>query len=168
MATKLTQVMTELGKQLRDKKLTLVTAESCTGGGLAYYISINPQSSAMLERGYVTYSNQSKQELLAVQPFILQTHGAVSKEVAIEMAQGALKNSGAQVSIAITGIAGPDKTENTTAHDKGLVWIACAGFNAKTIAKQKAISGQRDQFIKKVIMAGVKQLLAYISKLDKH
>src|SRR5687768_15982577 len=97
-----------IGARLKEKNLTLVTAESCTGGGMAYFISINPDVSPILERGYVTYSNHSKQDLLKVSAGLLQMKGAVSRDVAIAMAKGALAQSAAQVVVAVTGIAGPD------------------------------------------------------------
>ncbi len=86
----------------------LVTAESCTGGGLAEILTRIPGSSAWFERGFVTYSNESKNELLSVPLDTLEQHGAVSKETAIAMAEGAIENSHADYSVSITGIAGPD------------------------------------------------------------
>lgn len=87
--------------------LTIATAESCTGGMVAVALSDIPGSSAVLDRGYVTYSNEAKQEMLGVKPETLAAHGAVSEEVASEMAEGALARSGTQLAISITGIAGP-------------------------------------------------------------
>jgi len=85
-----------------------VTAESCTGGGLAEILTRIPGSSSWFERGFITYSNESKQEMLDVTSDTLQQHGAVSEETAIAMAEGAIKNSHAEYSVAITGVAGPD------------------------------------------------------------
>ena len=86
----------------------LVTAESCTGGGLAEILTRISGSSAWFERGYITYSNESKNELLSVPMNTITQHGAVSEETAIAMAEGALENSHADYSVSITGIAGPD------------------------------------------------------------
>lgn len=91
--------------------VTIATAESCTGGMVAVALSDVPGSSAVLDRGHVTYSNEAKQEMLGVRPQTLAAHGAVSEEVAREMAEGALARSGTQLAISITGIAGPGGSE---------------------------------------------------------
>ena len=91
----------------RQRRLLIVTAESCTGGWAAQVITHTAGSSAWFERGFVTYSNEAKVEMLGVRPQTLETYGAVSLETAGEMAAGALKNSRAMISLAITGIAGP-------------------------------------------------------------
>jgi len=90
----------------------IATAESCTAGLVAAALTDIPGSSAVVERGFVTYSNAAKLEMLDVLPTTLEAHGAVSEEVAQEMAQGALRNSLAQLSVAITGIAGPGGSEH--------------------------------------------------------
>ncbi|MEN9559062.1 MAG: hypothetical protein RLZZ502_273 [Pseudomonadota bacterium] len=92
---------------LRRQDSTLVTAESCTGGLLAAYFTAVPGSSDVFERGFVTYSNTAKTELIGVAEALIQQHGAVSEAVACAMALGALKFSPAHVALAITGIAGP-------------------------------------------------------------
>ena len=86
----------------------LVTAESCTGGGLAENLTRFPGSSSWFDCGFITYSNQSKQEILSVSSEIIEEFGAVSEEVALEMAKGALEKSTADYSVSITGTAGPD------------------------------------------------------------
>ena len=157
------ELMKTLGKKLDELKMTLVTAESCTGGFIAYSISSSKEASSSLERGYITYSNQSKEDLLGVKPGTLQLHGAVSKEVALEMANGALKNSKAQISIATTGIAGTDeKTEK-----KGIVWIAFASIIAEPFLLKKEIAGSRKEFIESVTLLAFSELLTYVNKL-KH
>lgn len=98
----------KVGVALQENKLFIVTAESCTGGMLAATLTAIPGSSAYFERGFVTYSNVAKQEILGIDSQILAKFGAVSAPVAQAMAEGALHNSRAQVSVAITGIAGPD------------------------------------------------------------
>ena len=95
------------GRHLRDKAWMLATAESCTGGGIAYVLTEVAGSSQWFERGFVTYSNASKIALLNVSPELLAEHGAVSEQVAAAMATGALANSAAQVAVSTTGIAGP-------------------------------------------------------------
>jgi len=102
------QLSTELGAVLKAQNFMLTLAESCTGGMVSQYITAITGSSAWFDRGYVTYSNQSKIEMLGVSKITLERHGAVSEQVAREMALGALKNSHAQISGSITGIAGPE------------------------------------------------------------
>ena len=108
----MTNIATNQSKQLAEMLLKtsskLVTAESCTGGGLAEILTRISGSSAWFERGFVTYSNDSKHELLSVPLDTLDQFGAVSEESASAMAQGAVDNSHADYGIAITGIAGPD------------------------------------------------------------
>ncbi|QCP51044.1 CinA family protein [Trinickia violacea] len=101
------QLAIRVGNKLRDERLTLATAESCTGGMVATAITDISGSSGWFERGFVTYSNQAKHEMIGVPADMLERHGAVSEPVAHAMAEGALRNSRAQVSLAITGIAGP-------------------------------------------------------------
>jgi nicotinamide-nucleotide amidase len=96
-----------LGARLRHASEILATAESCTGGWAAQVVTSVAGSSAWFERGFVTYSNEAKQELLGVRAETLRAHGAVSEETAREMARGALERSRATVSVSITGVAGP-------------------------------------------------------------
>ena len=96
-----------VGQALQAKQLILCTAESCTGGGVAQAITEVAGSSAWFDRGVVTYSNAAKEQMLGVAPALLAQHGAVSEEVAAAMASGALVNSGVQVALSTTGIAGP-------------------------------------------------------------
>ncbi len=107
MAT-LSALAIELGALLKERNLSLALAESCTGGMVAQYITSVAGSSAWFDRGFVTYSNESKIEMLGVRAETLEKFGAVSEQTATMMAQGALKHSHAQVSGSITGIAGPD------------------------------------------------------------
>ncbi|MCG7518105.1 CinA family protein [Ruegeria sp. Ofav3-42] len=89
----------------------IATAESCTGGMVTAALTDIPGSSAVVDRGFVTYTNEAKQQMLGVRAGTLAAHGAVSKEVAHEMANGALENSNAQLAVSITGIAGPGGSE---------------------------------------------------------
>lgn len=100
------QLAVRLGAALRSQRLTLTTAESCTGGGVAYAVTIVPGSSGWYDRGFITYSNEAKTQMLGVSPDYLRDFGAVSEPVARSMALGALSH-GAHVSLAVTGIAGP-------------------------------------------------------------
>ncbi len=111
-----------VGAKLLDKGWSLVSAESCTGGKIAATCTDLAGSSQWFERGFVTYSNASKQELLGVDSVLIERHGAVSEEVARAMALGALRHSRAQVSVAVTGIAGP--TGGSPEKPVGTVWLA--------------------------------------------
>ena len=107
------------------KDILVVTAESCTGGLVSAALTAIPGSSAALDRGWVTYSNAAKSDLLGVPVAMLETHGAVSEPVARAMADGALARSGAKVSVSVTGVAGPGG--GTRDKPVGLVHFAAAG-----------------------------------------
>ena len=100
------------GQLLLARNESLTLAESCTGGGLACAVTEIAGSSAWFERGFVTYSNAAKQEMLGIRAATLAAHGAVSEEIASEMALGALKNSQAALAVSVTGIAGPGGSEH--------------------------------------------------------
>lgn len=110
------------GRSLRRAGLSIATAESCTGGLIAKCLTDIAGSSDYFERGWVTYSNAAKRGELGVPAEVLRRHGAVSREVALAMARGALRRSSAKVSIAVTGIAGP--AGGTREKPVGTVWIA--------------------------------------------
>ena len=117
----------ELLNLARKGAQTIATAESCTGGLVAGAITDLPGASEIFDRGFVTYSNAAKVEMLGVRTTTLDAHGAVSRETALEMAEGALKFSRATRAVSITGIAGPDG--GTAKKPVGLVHFACAGPN---------------------------------------
>ncbi|OYW54878.1 MAG: damage-inducible protein CinA [Hyphomicrobium sp. 32-62-53] len=123
-AAALVQRMTAAG-------VKLVTAESCTGGLVAAAITDVPGSSAVLDRGFVTYSNEAKMAVLGVDPALLSAHGAVSAAVAVAMAEGALRYSLADVAVSITGIAGPGGATETK--PVGLVHLAVARTGRPTV-----------------------------------
>jgi nicotinamide-nucleotide amidase len=114
----------QLAAQLQRRRWMLATAESCTGGLIAGACTDLSGSSNWFERGFVTYSNAAKAELLGVDANLIQQHGAVSEEVAHAMATGALAHSRAQVAVAVTGVAGP--TGGTPDKPVGLVWFGFA------------------------------------------
>jgi len=116
-----------VGEHLLKQNLLLTTAESCTGGWIAQAITAVAGSSGWFERGFVTYSNTAKQEMLGVNKQTLIHHGAVSQQTVEEMALGALNNSHAHISVAISGIAGPDG--GSPDKPVGTVWIAWAKDN---------------------------------------
>ena len=108
----LEQIASEVLQACRKRQQMVATAESCTGGMVAMALTAVAGSSDVVDRGFVTYSNAAKQEMLGVSELTLQAFGAVSEEVAAEMAQGALKRSGAGMAVSITGIAGPGGSEH--------------------------------------------------------
>ncbi len=127
---------------LRQKGLVLATAESCTGGLLAEKITSIPGASGIFERGYVTYANKAKVEDLGVSEETLRKYGAVSQETALEMVKGLAARTGASVSVAITGIAGPDG--GTQEKPVGLVYIAVR-VPDKTVCKSYELMGNRER-----------------------
>lgn len=131
-----------IGHVLIQKNWLLTTAESCTGGLLAANITEVAGSSAWFERGFVTYSNAAKMDLLGVNADTLANHGAVSEAVAQEMAEGALQNSQAQVAIAVTGVAGP--TGGTVDKPVGMVCFAWAVKDQATQRRTQQFSGDRN------------------------
>lgn len=126
----------------RKKGLKLATAESCTGGLLSGLFTEIPGSSDVFECGFLTYSNISKTEMLGVDPLLIKNHGSVSAEVASAMAQGAYTKAKVDVSIAITGIAGP--TGATKDKPIGLVYIAIAAHDS-IIVENHHFKGNRTQ-----------------------
>lgn len=115
----------------RAAGLTVATAESCTGGLIAAALTDIPGSSDVVERGFVTYSNAAKSQLLGVPPEVIARHGAVSEPVARAMAEGALAASPADLAVAVTGIAGPGG--GTPTKPEGLVHFACARRGRPTV-----------------------------------
>jgi nicotinamide-nucleotide amidase len=131
----------QAGELLKSYGLMLATAESCTGGGVAAAMTDVAGSSAWFERGFVTYSNLSKQQMLGVDGATLDQYGAVSEAVVREMVAGALRNSAAQVALAVSGIAGPDG--GTPDKPVGTVWFAWGVQNAAVHAMRHQIPGNR-------------------------
>ena len=134
MQRELTEAADRLLGDLRARKLKIATAESCTGGLLAGYRTENPGSSDVVDRGFVTYTNEAKADLLGVSVELIQAKGAVSAEVARAMAKGALGLSRAHIAVAVTGIAGP--TGGTPEKPVGLVYIATARKDGATRATE--------------------------------
>ena len=140
---RLQQDAKNLGYALKQRGQVLALAESCTGGMVSAAITSISGSSAWFDRGFVTYSNTAKIEMLKVTEQTLINYGAVSEATAIEMAQGALSHSHADISGSITGIAGPDG--GTPEKPVGMVCFAWAIRNGKTHASTQYFSGSREQ-----------------------
>lgn len=136
----LTDLAQQLLAALRDRKLLAATAESCTGGLVAGAITDIPGSSEIFDRGFVTYSNRAKQEMLGVPERLILAHGAVSAEVARAMAEGALVHSGADLAIAITGVAGPGG--GTARKPVGLVHFALAHARGTAVERHLFAGGR--------------------------
>jgi nicotinamide-nucleotide amidase len=119
----------------RSRRLKVVTAESCTGGLVAGALTEIPGSSDVFDRGFVVYSNAAKQAMLGVTEAMLDRHGAVSRETAAAMAEGALANSSADLAVAVTGIAGPGG--GSAAKPVGLVYFSAAARRGTRIDREK-------------------------------
>lgn len=157
-----THLVSQLASLLNDLKLQLVTAESCTGGGLGFYLTSVSGSSDWYERGYITYSNRSKIELLGVKQKTLAKFGAVSEETALEMAEGALAKSAANISVAITGVAGPLGSEQKP---PGLVWIAYASQQQfPSQAEVLHLTGDRAAVRHQTIESALSKLIQLLQK----
>ncbi|HEY2758151.1 MAG TPA: CinA family protein [Pseudolabrys sp.] len=144
----------------KEKKLTVATAESCTGGLVAGALSEISGSSAVLDRGFVTYSNEAKQQMLGVTPSTIDVYGAVSKECAEEMAKGALAHAQVDLAVSITGIAGP--TGATPGKPIGLVYFCAASRSGRLIAHDRKYG---DIGRSNVRRASVIQALAMLQEL---
>lgn len=158
----ITEKTQKVSKALRKANKKVVTAESCTGGLIGAAFTQLPGSSEVFERGYITYSNDAKIELLTVPTIFIEDFGAVSKQVAIAMAEGALLMSKADISISVTGIAGPDGDT----HDKpiGTIHIACAQHGKETSHRHLAFNGNRDSVRNQALEAALDLLQNKISQ----
>ena len=148
LSTNTTDLNDQLAKRLLAKGWSLATAESCTGGMIAAFCTDLSGSSQWFERGFVSYSNASKTELLGVDASLIERHGAVSEEVARAMALGALRHSRAQVALAVTGVAGP--TGGSVDKPVGCVWFAWGvpGSSGPSMGAQSAwIKSERRDFV---------------------
>jgi len=141
MQTRLLSLSHSLGELLSQRNLRLATAESCTGGQLAQVITAIPGSSQWFDRGFVSYSNIAKQEMLGVSLTTLNNFGAVSIQTAQEMAKGALTHSHADLSLAVTGIAGPGSA--SLEKPVGTVCFAWTGINFTTHTQEQLFQGDR-------------------------
>lgn len=145
----LRQLSNQVGERLGHLGATVTTAESCTGGWIAKAITDISGSSAWFERGFVTYSNEAKHQMIGVESATLEAHGAVSEAVVREMAQGALYAAGADYAISVSGIAGPDG--GSEEKPVGTVWFAFASKHEGTIARHQCFTGDRDAVRRKSV-----------------
>ena len=146
--------MNELGdladrflKACTRRSILVATAESCTGGMIMSLLTDIPGSSSMVDRGFITYSNEAKMEMVGVSKSTLDAHGSVSRETVVEMAAGALKNSRAGIALAVTGIAGPDG--GSAEKPVGLVWFGVAMTGVAPIAEKRLFENRGRDFIRR-------------------
>ena len=151
------QLATELGDMLQARGWMLATAESCTGGWVGQLLTAIPGSSAWYERGFITYANAAKQEMLGVPAEILETHGAVSEETASAMAAGALAHSHAQATLAISGIAGPGG--GTPQKPVGLVCYGWALADGTRMSSTCRLDGDREEIRSRAVAAAMRGLI---------
>lgn len=149
-----------VGKMLKRHGVLLVTAESCTGGWVAQAVTAVPGSSAWFERGFITYTNIAKQEMLDVPAATLRAHGAVSEATVCRMAEGALRHSHAQISLAVSGIAGPGGA--TQAKPLGTVCLAWAGCGRETRSRTGHFSGDREAVRRQAVFAALQGVLDFL------
>src|SRR6202789_4013350 len=156
----LARLAARVGRRLLDRRRGLATAESCTGGWIAKAITDIAGSSQWFIEGFVTYSNESKVDRLGVSRAVLEKEGAVSEATARAMAAGALKRTGAQLSVAVTGIAGPNGA--VPGKPVGTVWLAWAERRGRAIrvaAPLRHFRGDRDAVRRKTVRAALQGLL---------
>lgn len=157
----LKQLCIDTGTLLKNHHLFVATAESCTGGGLSYWLTSARGSSAWFDCGFITYSNDAKIKQLGVSSHLIEQYGAVSQQTAEAMAIGTLKNSTADLCVAITGIAGPDGGSK----DKpvGTVWISGMRRDQSVTATCYEFSGDRQQ----IRLQAIVKALSHIQELVK-
>jgi nicotinamide-nucleotide amidase len=156
----LTRLASRVARRLRGEGARIVTAESCTGGFLAKCLTDLPGSSDYFDRGWVTYSNAAKRELLGVSGRMLDRHGAVSEPAALAMVRGALRASRATHAIAVTGIAGPSGA--TPGKPVGTVWIAWGRRDRGRLrysTRLHRFRGDRDAIRRRTVVAALRGLL---------
>jgi len=160
--TELVQLAERLGLGLRARGIMLVTAESCTGGWLAQIITAVPGSSKWFDRGFVTYSNASKQEMLGVPASILQEYGAVSEACVKAMAAGAIAHANSDLAVSISGIAGPGGA--TPDKPVGTVWVGWTWCSEKPQARVFHFEGDRQRVREQAVHAALDILLAEVER----
>ena len=157
MDSELNKLASNLGHRLGAAGLTLVTAESCTGGWIAKCVTDVPGSSGWLDRGFVTYSDGAKQDMLGVQSATLAAHGAVSEATVREMVLGALANSPAQVGVAVSGVAGPGG--GTDLKPVGTVCFAWALPGCVALTETRWFAGDRDEVRRHTVILALQRLI---------
>lgn len=164
MNPSITLLTQQLAQTLLAKGFKIALAESCTGGLLAAQLTSLAGSSDWFERGFVTYSNQAKEESISVPKELIERYGAVSEEVAKAMAEGVLKNSLAQVSVAITGIAGPGGgSANKPVGMVCFAWGMRVADQIQTRSQTKRFSGDRQSIREQACVYAIESLLTQLT-----
>lgn len=140
--SELMQLSDKIGRALKARGATVTTAESCTGGWIAKAITDIAGSSAWFERGFVTYSNEAKSQMIGVSEATLRDNGAVSEPVVVEMAIGALRAARADYAISVSGVAGPDG--GSVEKPVGTVWFGVASVNGQGVTRRECFAGDRE------------------------
>jgi nicotinamide-nucleotide amidase len=149
----------KIGERLKAARAKLVTAESCTGGWAAQVVTSVAGSSDWFERGYVTYSNDAKRELLGVREQTLATHGAVSEETAREMAQGALERGKGSIALSVTGVAGP----GGGSAEKPVGTVCFAWASARSVRSEtRHFSGDRESVRRQSVIHALQGVLRHL------
>lgn len=160
------RLVSNVGETLKKRNLMVVTAESCTGGMIAEALTAVAGSSAWFDRAYVTYSYESKREMLGVHETTIQHYGSVSKECVTEMVLGALQQSHAQVSVACSGIAGPGG--GTPDKPVGTVWLAWARQGwPEIVTRLMQFQGDRESIRKQTTQVALEGIMAIIETESK-
>lgn len=164
MNSSITPLVQQLAQTLLTKGFKIALAESCTGGLLAAQLTSLPGSSQWFERGFVTYSNQAKEESIGVPKELIEGYGAVSEEVARAMAEGVLNHSLAQVSVSITGIAGPGGgSANKPVGMVCFAWGMLADDLIQTRSQTKQFNGDRQSIREQACVYAIESLLAQLT-----
>jgi nicotinamide-nucleotide amidase len=158
----LTALAALVGARLKEKGLKLATAESCTGGWVAQVVTSISGSSDWFDRGFVTYSNEAKREMLGVRTETLAAHGAVSEHIAREMATGALDRSGAGVALAVTGVAGP--TGGSPDKPVGIVCFAWALRGGAIESETRRFDGDREAVRRQSVILALQGVMERVER----
>jgi nicotinamide-nucleotide amidase len=162
--SKILDTVQELSQALSQANVMVATAESCTGGMVAEALTALAGSSKWFERAFITYSYESKYEMLGVHPITVQEHGSVSKQCVEEMAIGALQNSHAKLTVAISGIAGPGGA--SVGKPVGTIWIAWAGQHMSVVSQCFHFAGNRDSIREQATLAALEGMLDRLHHIE--
>lgn len=154
--SELMQLSEQVGLALKARRATVTTAESCTGGWIAKTLTDIAGSSAWFERGFVTYSNEAKAQMIGVSEATLEAHGAVSEQVVAEMAVGALRAAKATYALSVSGIAGPDG--GSAEKPVGTVWFGLASASGQGITHVERFDGDRESVRRQATIFALRML----------
>ena len=159
---KVSDMIMHISNEAKKRKIWITTAESCTGGLISSSLTSLPGSSCFFDKGFVTYSNESKIKLLNVSPKTLKKYGAVSEEVVKEMVEGCFDKNKLSISLAISGVAGPGKSENKPV---GMIWIAIKTPHKTETALLELNDKSRDEIREKSVYFALKLLSEHLMKI---